>query len=271
MMFGASSFAAFPAELKDHVNSIELYIPKLDIYEGKRLQTSRLEKVVDELSVYGFSSTVHAPYFADSSTYPEALLVDTASMGEREFLLIEESIALATRIEASVVVLHPGRIGPDRQKSFSSMVENLRDLASTAEDYGVLLGLENKESTDPLNLCCEAEELVRAIDAVGSDHLKATFDIGHANLACGGDPEKLGGFVQALGKHIVHVHLHDNSGQKTPVYDGDEHLAPGKGCVDYSVLNLIPDYRGIYNLEVFSLEDVRAGKEFLENILKNNE
>lgn len=269
MIFGASSFAASPAELKGHVSSIELYIPKLGIYEGNRLQASRLESILDELSVYGFATTVHAPYFADTPTYSKALLVDTASMGKREFLLMEDSISLANRIEASVVVLHPGRIGPDRKKAFSSMIENLRALASTAEDYGVLLGLENKESTDPYNLCCEAGELVRAIDAVDSDHLKATFDIGHANLACGGDSVKLGAFVRALGEHIVHVHLHDNSGQKTPVYDGDEHLAPGKGCVDYSVLNLIPDYRGIYNLEVFSLEDVRTGKELLENVLKN--
>src|SRR5665648_460750 len=94
-------------------------------------------------------------------------------MGDREFTLLEESMAIANRIGAHIVVLHPGRIGPDREKSFSSMVNNLRFLASLAEDYGVMLGLENKEGTDPSNFCCEAAELSRTIECVNSDQLKA--------------------------------------------------------------------------------------------------
>lgn len=268
MIFGASSFAGPFADLKGHVGSIELYIPKLGIYNGSTLEKEKLDGILDELSIHDFASTVHAPYFAADSKYPSALQVDTALMGEREFALLEESIALANRVEASVVVLHPGRIGPDREKSFSSMIENLCTLASVAEDYGVMLGLENKEGTDTSNFCCKAEELCRAIDAVNSGYLKATFDIGHANLTCGGDSEKLRVFVQTLKKHIIHLHLHDNSGQWTDKYDGDEHMAPGKGCTDYSVLGLLSDYKGVYNLEVFSLEDVSFGKNTLKKALK---
>ena len=44
-------------------------------------------------------------------------------------------------------------------------------------------------------------------------------------------------------------------------------MAPGKGCVDFSVLKLLSGYRGVYNLEVFSLEDVRLGKEVIEKTL----
>ena len=148
------------------------------------------------------------------------------------------------------------------------MVKNLCTLASIAEDYGVTLGLENKEGTDPSNFCCEAEELSRTIEAVNSEYLKATFDIGHANLTCGGDPEKLGNFVRTLQKHIIHLHLHDNSGQWTEKYDGDEHMAPGMGCTDFSVLKLLSGYRGVYNLEVFSLEDILFGKNTLKNAFK---
>lgn len=268
MIFGASSFAGPLADLKSHVESIELYIPKLGIYNGSALEVEKLDRVLDEISIYDFAVTVHAPYCAASSKYPSALQVDTVRMGEREFTLMEESIALANRVEAPVVVVHPGRVGPDRKKSFLSMVKNLCTLASVAEDYGVTLGLENKEGTDPSNFCCEAEELSRTIEAVNSGHLKATFDIGHANLTCGGDPEKLGNFVRTLQKHIIHLHLHDNSGQWTEEYDGDEHMAPGKGCVDFSVLKLLSGYRGVYNLEVFSLEDLRFGKKALESAFR---
>jgi sugar phosphate isomerase/epimerase len=189
-------------------------------------------------------------------------------MSEREFTLMEESITLANRIGAPIVVLHPGRVGPDREKSYFSMIKNLNKLSSVAEDYGVTLGLENKEGTDPSNFCCEAEELSRTIEAVNSEHLKATFDIGHANLTCGGNSEELRGFVRTLQKHIIHLHLHDNSGQWTEKYDGDEHMAPGKGCADFSVLKSLSGYRGVYNFEVFSLEDLLFGKKALESAFK---
>ncbi|MCQ1534660.1 sugar phosphate isomerase/epimerase [Methanosarcina sp. KYL-1] len=268
MIIGASSFAGPLEELKGNVDSIELYIPKLGVYDGLVLEKDKLDRILDEISVYEFESTIHAPYFAADPKYPPVLRLDTAKMGRREFALMEESITLANRIGARVVVMHPGRVGQDRENSFSSMVENLGLLASTAEDYGVMLGLENKEGTDPLNLCCEAEELCRAVEAVNSGNLKVTFDIGHANLTCGGDPEKLKRFVRLIREHIVHLHLHDNGGQWTEKYDGDEHMAPGKGCVDFSALKLLSGYRGVYNLEVFSLEDVRLGKNILENALK---
>lgn len=267
MIFGASSFAGSLQELKENVGFIELYVPKLGIYNGPVLEKEKLECIFDEMSIYNFAGTVHAPYSAADPRYPAALQIDTSSMGRREFTLFEESMAIANRVGSHVVVIHPGRIGLDREKSFDSMVSNLESLASMAEDYGVTLGLENKEGTDLTNFCCEAEELSRTIEIVNSDYLKATLDIGHANLTCGGNPEKLRNFVRTLKKHVIHIHLHDNSGQWTEKYDGDEHMAPGKGCVDFSALKLLSDYRGVYNLEVFSLEDVQLGKEVVEKAL----
>ena len=267
MILGASSFAGAPGNLKEHVDSIELYIPKLGVYDDLTLEKEKLDRVLDEISVYNLAVTIHAPYWAADSKYPSALQIDTAQMDKREFALMEESIALANRTGAPVMVLHPGRIGTDREKSFSSMIENLSRLASVAEDYGVILRLENKEDTDPSNFCCKAEELSRTIETVNSGYLKATFDIGHANLTCGGNPEKLREFVRILQKYIVHLHLHDNSGEWTQRYDGDEHMAPGKGCADFTVLKLLSGYKGVYNFEVFSLDDLYFGKKLLKTLL----
>jgi sugar phosphate isomerase/epimerase len=143
------------------------------------------------------------------------------------------------------------------------MVNNLKVLSEKASDFEVMLGLENKEGTDATNLCCHAEELIAAVETVNSDNLKITLDIGHANLTCGGDSEKLKAFVRNVAPHVIHMHIHDNGGKWTSTYDGDEHLAPGKGTVDYTVLKEIHNYRGIYNLEVFSMKDVIAGKSEL--------
>ncbi len=118
MIFGASSFAGPLTDLKGHVRSIELYIPKMGIYNGSGLEMEKLEKILDKISTYNFECTVHAPYSAEDPKYPLAIKVDTARMGEREFAIMEESIALANRIGAGVVVLHPGRVGPDREKAY---------------------------------------------------------------------------------------------------------------------------------------------------------
>lgn len=267
MIIGASSFAGSLSELSHEVHSVELYMPKLQVYEGPKLDYNILAAILDELSTLDLITSIHAPYSADSPTYPKELRVDTSDMGPEDFRLMNESIELAASLGSKAVVLHPGRIIGDREASFRNMVSNLKQLATQAADFGVMLGLENKEGTDPTNLCCQAEELVAAVEAVNSDYLKITLDIGHANLTCGGDPGKLRAFVRTVSSHVVHMHMHDNGGKWTSTYDGDEHLAPGRGNIDYTVLKEVHNYGGIYNLEVFSMSDVRSGKATLMQCL----
>ncbi|MEZ5334655.1 MAG: sugar phosphate isomerase/epimerase [Methanolobus sp.] len=267
MILGASSFAGSFSEIASELQSVELYMPKLGVYRDSILQKDILESLLDELSVCDLKTSLHAPYFADVPTYPKDVVVDTANMGDREFRLIRDSIELASRLGSNAIVLHPGRFDSDREACFNKMVSYLKLLAAEAEDSGVMLGLENKEGTSTGNLCCNVDEQVRAIEAVNSDYLGATFDIGHANLTCGGDSTKLREFVKTLAPHVVHVHVHDNGGVWSDEYDGDQHLAPGSGSIDYTVLKELKGYRGIYNMEVFSMEDVRAGKETLRNAL----
>ena len=45
-------------------------------------------------------------------------------------------------------------------------------------------------------------------------------------------------------------------------------MAPGKGCTDFSVLKLLSGYRGVYNLEVYSVDDICSGEKIIENSLK---
>lgn len=265
MTIGASSFASPFPELEKEVKSIELYIPKLKMYDGSKLMKERVDELQDILSTGSVSTTMHAPYYGDSSNYPAELMVDTANMGSLQWQLMEESIGLASEFECSVLVVHPGKISGDREKSFMSMVRNLKKLSAKANDCGVILGLENKEGTDPTNMCCTVDEHLRAIKEVGSPNLKATFDIGHANLTCGGDACKLRDFVRKLNGNTAHVHVHDNKGVFAQTYFGDLHDAPGEGNIDFSVLQEL-SFNGVYNLEVFSMDAVRAGKRVLERL-----
>jgi sugar phosphate isomerase/epimerase len=267
---GASSFAGTLLELKKEVESIELYIPKMEVYEGTKLVRSRIKNLIDALSVYELITSIHAPYFSDVPSYPPELNVDTAHLDDVQERLLRESILIAETLGSRVVVIHPGRINGNRRKSFDSMVSGLAGIAQFAEDRNVTLGLENKEGTAPGNLCCSASELIETIEQVGRENMKSTFDIGHANLTCGGDQVKLRDFTRALKGYVIHVHIHDNSGTLTEKYWGDIHGAPGTGIIDFSILKEL-DFRGIYNLEVFSVEDVRAGKMMLMEVGKNIE
>lgn len=262
MIIGASSFASTLEELIAQVDSVELYIPKMGLYKGREIQHDRVEAVKDVLSTSGGITSVHAPYYADARTYPKPLVVDMAHMNGSDFRLIEESIEMAAYFQSNVMVVHPGLAGNDRQGSFDKMVNNLKRFSGFAEEYSIVLGLENKEGTAPGNLCCDASELVKAVEEVNSDNLGVTFDVGHANLTSGGDSAQVKMFMEQVREWVVHVHIHDNLGVWTEEYDGDIHMAPGTGTVDLSVIGELR-YSGIHNLEVFSIEDVISGRERL--------
>jgi len=266
MIIGASSFAGSLPELISEVDSIELYIPKLEVYIGTRLIRSRIKRIKDILSSYKISTSIHAPYFSNAPNYPHDLVVDTANLNDTQERLINESIEIAEELGSGVVVIHPGRINGDKERSFRNMISNLSRISMFAKDRNVMLGLENKEGTDPENLCISACELLEAIERIGSSNLGATFDIGHANLTCEGNPEKLRQFSKMMKDHVVHVHVHDNTGSVTEQYWGDLHRAPGNGIIDFSVLSEL-DFNGVYNLEVFSIEDVKAGKKILRKFV----
>ena len=269
MKIGASSFAGDFPELREEVDSIELYIPKLGVYEGTKLDKNRIKKIKDFISSYDFDTSIHAPYFADGPNYPPELIVDTAALGDTQFRLLKESIILAEKLGSHVVVIHPGRINSNRKTSFDSMISGLSRLAKVAEDNNVMLGLENKEGTDPNNLCCRSQELIEAIERIDSPNLRATFDIGHANLTCNGNAGELREFTRILKDYVVHVHVHDNNGYFNEKYWGDLHGAPGSGCIDFSVLQEL-EFDGIFNLEVFSIEDIREGKKMLSRLFDRN-
>jgi len=265
MRFGVSTFAGPLSELDGLADSIELYIPKMNLYVGRELQTDRLDEFFDSFFSYDFYCTAHAPYVPDASgEYPSDLSVDTANMTPADFELIRESIDITAHAGGDVLVIHPGKITGDSRKSFGRMINNLKQLAAYAEDVGILLGLENKEKTDATNLCCDAAELAAAVNAVDSDYLGATLDIGHANLTCGGDQQKLAAFVKTLSPYVVHVHVHDNHGIGVGRYNGDEHLAPGQGIIDYAAIRGLGNYDETFNFELFSVDEFIEGKDYFK-------
>jgi len=90
-------------------------------------------------------------------------------------------------------------------------------LAGAPDD--ITIALENTLDVSPVPLA----EIVRA---VGDSRLGICLDVGHA--AVSGSSVPLSGWIDELGEHIIHLHLHDNHAL------ADEHLPLGQGSIDYA-------------------------------------
>lgn len=123
--------------------------------------------------------------------------------------------------------------------------ENIKLLAKLSDrcrELGIILMLENYIT--PFH---SLETFERIKDEVPD--LKIHLDIGHLNIE--GDAAKLVEefFVRFGPEEIIHLHLHDNKGEK------DEHLPIGCGTIDWpSVIDVLKKfkYRQTATLEVFA-------------------
>jgi len=175
-------------------------------------------------SEYPFTYSVHAP----SSEVNIAAVnecIRSASVS-----VLGEVLATCVRIGAKHLVVHPGYTPVEqvRDKSCSSLLRSLDELARMQDEQGVEICVENMGAWE----CCHFRTPA-FIPELTSRGLGMTLDCGHAQLN-----GNLKEFLAAGG--FSHVHLHDNSGTN------DDHLACGSGSIDFSfVLQQLPTQANI--------------------------
>lgn len=104
---------------------------------------------------------------------------------------------------------------------------SLRRLSKLAESQNVKLALHFKCSV--AYLINTPWSGIHMIEEVGSPALGLTFDTGILNLMTR-HATSLAGFLEIMGRHIVHVHVSDNDGMS------DQRLPPGLGSIQWHVL-----------------------------------
>ena len=203
----------------------------------------------DVLGSFDLKVTVHAP-FSD---------VNIGSLNEKirrtSLEILRETLDVASNLNALVVTIHPGHCSPASRKFRGDYnrvhKSSLRELEKYSREFGVLVGVENMPSF-PILDAQMPERLAELLEGTG---LGVTLDMGHLNTV--GFP--FGRFLELLGRRIVHVHLHDNSGES------DQHFPLGKGTIPWEkVLPRLRDFT--WALEVTSIEDARASLDFLRDI-----
>ncbi len=156
------------------------------------------------------TETLHAAYGGVN----EIWIDDAAGEARMDFFL--DCVRAASDLQIPTVIMHlsSGCTPPPVSEVGLARYQRICD---EAERLGVAVAFENLRYVSYL----------RAIfENVHSSARKFCFDCGHENLYDGGD-----GVLEAFGKDLVAVHLHDNLGQH------DDHLPPFSGTVNWEKLS----------------------------------
>jgi sugar phosphate isomerase/epimerase len=264
MKYSVSSIVFLPESLQSSIEKIAE--AKFDCWEivceGSHTLTPENVEYLSELKgQWGVDIVVHAP-FSD---------LNPASMNEKVRKLtiesIEEAIKGASELHAKVVTVHPGYIPPLWSDYVNTIVDNnymtLNAIVEIAEAYNVMLGFENMPNYHGI-LGITPDSMREVIKDIDSKYLGVTFDMGHANTACGA-PHTYIKELNSIGKGIVHVHCHDNNEKD------DEHLLVGEGNIDFTkVIDGLKEinYRGYLSFESKSLRDAIQSREIINKLVK---
>ena len=168
----------------------------------------------------------HGPFMdlATSSRDPKIIQV----CKERHQTALQASCQSGATVYIAHTNYNPLIFNASYRKGFAErMREFWLPLADWAQEKGMVIALENLWESEP-------EIQAELIDYIHHPALKASFDNGHALVYSKIPSSK---WIQTLGNHMVHCHLHDNHGET------DEHAVIGIGIEDWSsLINAIHQY-----------------------------
>jgi len=219
------------------------------------MKPGRAEAAAESLRSGGVgTATFHAPF---EDLWPGARDEEARLLAVRR---LRQAIALVPVFRPRGIVVHGGYYGWIFDFDSSKWLEPARrtfgEVMETAEKQGVDLFLENVFDESP-------EHLLRLKEAVGSNRLGFCCDAGHATLFSAVPVHK---WVEAFGKDLREMHIHDNMGRR------DDHLPVGEGTINFrGVLHAALDAGAapILTLEPHRREHFHRGLSALRALLKD--
>lgn len=270
------------------IQAVELPVHGLDAIINGRLSNRRMSDVLDILSEFDFTYSVHSPNPVN--------LMDKKNP-ELHLNVLSASLEFARQVHAKTVVYHCGRFIPEedftifpswslpeREKEFLLERESIL-LQTIADQYrDVNIALENARpylSQSPYTYAEFIPELRKQIESVNRDNVKMNLDIGHLHMTADFHQFDLLEAVRHIKDFVIHTHIHDNHGgtvhhyqkQQThqlPFGVGDSHMPVGWGNIPVKdILDIIlPDYKGLLMMELRSryFNDITTSAENLKRI-----
>lgn len=146
--------------------------------------------------------------------------------------IIQEEIELCRFLEGTLLVVHPRSLdletgtldyAPAIELSERAL-ERAVAIVEYAAEKGVCLALEN----GPFMVLKRIRDRIRAEGL--ERNLGICLDTGHANVHRAQEPDLLMRFFEEFCEDLIHLHISDNHGAV------DEHILPGEGNIDWSVV-----------------------------------
>jgi len=207
-----------------------------------------LKKVRDELDKASFDRVLAwgHPHGLEGGENLEA-----AEELKEQFKTAESLGAKVMRIVGSSYLFRDGQ----RDIQVSRVSEILKDVVKVAEDYDILMGIEN-------HLTFNTDEILQILENVDSEYLRVTLDTGNA-LRIFDDPVEA---TRKLAPYTVATHIKDVTVAKGSPKDISfwPSVPVGKGIIDIpAIVSILEEsgYQGMLCIEVDRLSEDWQGKE----------
>lgn len=242
-------------KLKDFFDMVRLRRYDLEIYFAAavldQIERHDLESLQDQLD-WGPKLTIHAPFMDLNPGAVDSMVRSVTHVRFRQLL------SVAAILKPRAVVFHAAydrwRYGGRKDVWLDYSVDTWRKVMETASKTGLRVAVENVFDNDP-------EALQMLIDKIDSPDFGFCFDTGHFNIF---SSVPMARWFEALGRHLIEVHLHDNDGT------ADSHSALGRGTVDFeSFFSLLKAHAPapIFTIEAHDKEDIETCLERVRNLI----
>ncbi len=249
MKISVSTLGMYPAKIENILEFVDnnklKYLEIITEYPYKNI-------TADDISNYDLGISIHAP-MSDINISSHIDKIREASIEE-----MISSFKIANELDAKRVTVHPGSIPvmalkfPDKILKYN--IESLKYLQSQAEEYGVMMCVENMPLLERL-LYTNIEALYE--DVACKIHSGITLDVGHGHNNGFSVDEML------KSEDIHHIHLSDNDGSY------DMHDALGTHNIDFERLFELlekKNYKDICVIEVYTVHQILKSIDYLKKI-----
>ncbi len=249
MKIGVSTLALHPNSLEE----ILVYLDELGVNYVEIIREYPYHEIdSDMVNSYNFKTSIHAP-LSDINIASLNESIRKASVKE-----VKDSIDMASKIDSSVLVVHPGRIAflfrEFKDLIMGKCVESLEECVKDADENGIKICVENMPDMEGM-ICKGLHELDDLTQKVGAS---MTLDVGHAH--------NMGISIEDMLKYpnIGHLHLSDNDGSF------DDHDALGSKNLDFeSLINGLKNnkFNGICVIEVKQKEEIVESLDYIKKLV----
>ena len=227
-------------------------ISRIPFYNNYDLSSFEMaERLKHELEGFSNPLSVHA-IFSDLNVGTQDK--DILKITDERF---KYSFDVAKALGAGTLLFHSGNKAMKHSGSQYNYVKNSvkywNEFVKRFEDEGIVAVIENVHEREP-------DGCLKIVEEVNSPNLKLALDVGHANLF---SEVPLTDWVKEYGKHLYHLHIHNNFGTN------DDHFSLLNGNVDYKEIltsikaqNINPQFV----FEMFKEEYLKESLDFFKQV-----